>query len=838
MDCQWLAENDQYFLQLSLEKPALLLPTEPPMYLDESNGEVGPVDCNDLTGSMLEVIADTPLVSREQAAQFSRELRLAFPQLNLPTPVDVAVRYNDGEPVTPCLRLQQQQTVGGCRHSLALQFDYAGDVVVPAPLEDVSVFSGDEGIVHIKRNSDLERGAIQRLLSLGFVPLPGMVHQSVPLVLVPAVEAEIDSAALWAEFIERDMDTLRDDGWQIDIDDSFALEFIDGDWQTSIAEIDSGESTNDWFELRFDLDIDGQLVPLAPLLIPVLEEDPDTLPETITLSLDDGNRYVRLSSERVRPFLKTLRELFERTPPDDEGTIRLLRFDALLLDQLGDNDKRIKGAQKLRKLAEQLRNFSGIKDVPVPKGFGARLRGYQQVGLNWLQFLREYGFNGVLADDMGLGKTVQTLAHLLVEKNSGRLQHPALVVAPTSLMGNWRREAEHFAPQLRVLVLHGKNRTTDFSRIESSDLVLTTYPLLSRDADILRAQDYHYIVLDEAQAIKNPTTKLARTVRELKANHRLCLTGTPLENHLGELWSLYDFLMPGFLGNLQVFNRCYRVPIEKHGSVERREQLARRIQPFLMRREKNEVATELPPKTEIVHNIEFGRDQAQLYESIRVSMDKRVRDSIRSQGLARSHITILDALLKLRQVCCDPRLLKLDTAKNIQQSAKLDWLMELLPTQLEEGRRVLVFSQFTSMLGLIEAELKKHGIDYTKLTGQTRKRDEAIQQFREAEVNLFLISLKAGGVGLNLTEADTVIIYDPWWNPAVEAQAIDRAHRIGQDKPVFVYKLVTANSVEEKMLAMQERKRTLAKGIYSDNNQGDSALLDEHALSELFAPLE
>jgi SNF2 family DNA or RNA helicase len=354
----------------------------------------------------------------------------------------------------------------------------------------------------------------------------------------------------------------------------------------------------------------------------------------------------------------------------------------------------------------------------------------------------------------------------------------------------------------------------------------------------LQSHKYHSVILDEAQAIKNHRSKMSQLVRQLDAGHRLCLTGTPLENHLGELWALYDFLMPGFLGDAQAFARFYRTPIEKHGDHARRQHLARRVQPFLLRREKDEVATELPPKTEILQTVKFDRLQAELYEGIRVAMDKRVRDAIASQGLARSHITILDALLKLRQVCCDPRLLKLDRAQNQQvQSAKLELLLDLLPEQLEEGRRVLLFSQFTSMLGLIEIELKQRGIGYSKLTGQTRKRDAAIQRFREGEVDLFLISLKAGGTGLNLTEADTVILYDPWWNPAVETQAVDRAHRIGQDKPVFIYKLVVENSVEEIMLAMQARKRALARGIYAEQGSHEATLMNAETLYELFAPL-
>ncbi|MGK0343735.1 MAG: superfamily II DNA or RNA helicase [Candidatus Azotimanducaceae bacterium] len=839
LDIIWQQKNNDadYSLQLTLQKSAQLLTIEPPMYLDETSCEIGFIECAELSGAMLEVIINAPAVPQKQAAQFSRQLRQQFPQLELPTPVEVVVRNNNGEQLLPWLTLSQNSDNSRQFHTLSMMFDYGGDAIMPTPIEEVTVFSSDTEIVHIQRNLLAEAEAVQRLMDFGFSPLDSNSAKASPLELLANAESLLDSAAVWADFLEKEVELLRADGWRIDISDNFALEFIDGDWAPSIKDLDGDDGGNDWFELRFDLEVDGHKLPLAPLLVPILHEDPDTLPDTITLPLDDGHRYLRLPSERIRPFLTTLRELFDRSPPDDNGNIRISRFDAMLVDDLGGQQKQIKGAQKLRKLAEKLRDFNGIKAVKVPKGFGAELRNYQQAGLNWLQFLREYQFNGVLADDMGLGKTVQTLAHLLVEKRSGRLKQPALIIAPTSLMGNWRREAEHFAPQLRVLTLHGDDRHARFGEIESNDLVLTTYPLLVRDTDILLAQHYHYVVLDEAQAIKNPATKMAKTVRNLKSNHRLCLTGTPLENHLGEIWSLFDFLMPGFLGNLQTFNRCYRVPIEKQGNVERSNGLAKRIQPFLLRREKSEVASELPPKTEIVHHVELSKEQAQLYESIRVAMDKRVRDAIKQQGLSRSHITILDALLKLRQVCCDPRLVKLERAKKVKCSAKLEWLMEMLPKQLEEGRRILLFSQFTSMLSLIETELKQRGIDYSKLTGQTRKRDDAIQRFREGEVSVFLISLKAGGTGLNLVEADTVIIYDPWWNPAVEAQAIDRAHRIGQDKPVFIYKLVTSNSVEEKMLAMQDKKRALARGIYSKNSNEGTALLNEDSLKELFAPL-
>jgi SNF2 family DNA or RNA helicase len=404
-------------------------------------------------------------------------------------------------------------------------------------------------------------------------------------------------------------------------------------------------------------------------------------------------------------------------------------------------------------------------------------------------------------------------------------------------MSNWRREAERFTPDLSVLILQGVERKQHFDKINDYDLVLTTYPLLPRDEDILLKHHYHYLILDEAQTVKNPTALAAQLVRKINTNHRLCLTGTPMENHLGELWAQFDFLMPHFLGDSTSFKKRYRTPIETLGDSERKAQLSRRLAPFLLRRTKQGVASELPAKTEIIRSVPLHSKQAVLYESIRLTMEKKVRDAIAERGLSRSHITILDALLKLRQTCCDPRTLSLIEAQKIKESAKLDLLMDLLPEQLEEGRRILVFSQFTRMIALIETELNALNIGYSKLTGQTKKRDEAIELFKSGAVNVFLISLKAGGVGLNLTEADTVIIYDPWWNPAVESQAADRAHRIGQDKPVFVYKLVTENTVEEKILAMQERKRALADSIYGDEAKEQEFKLTADELTALFQPL-
>jgi SNF2 family DNA or RNA helicase len=323
----------------------------------------------------------------------------------------------------------------------------------------------------------------------------------------------------------------------------------------------------------------------------------------------------------------------------------------------------------------------------------------------------------------------------------------------------------------------------------------------------------------------------------LKAGHRLCLTGTPVENHLGEAWSLFAFLMPGLLGDAKSFTRLFRTPIEKRGDADRRQLLSRRLKPFLLRRTKSAVATELPPKTEMVRWVDLDGGQRDLYETLRLAMDRKVRDAVASKGLSRSAIEILDALLKLRQACCDPRLVKLKTTgKAAPASAKLEFLMELLPALVEEGRRILLFSQFTSMLDLIKTELAKVEIPFVELTGETTDRATPVRQFQSGAVPLFLISLKAGGVGLTLTAADTVIHYDPWWNPAAEDQATDRAHRIGQDKPVFVYKLIATGTVEERMLELQSRKRAVAEALFDPDSKG-ALVFSEEDIAALFQPM-
>ncbi len=835
LNFDWQQVDGAYQLSLTIEPDAQLIMTDPPQYIDTNTDTIGGFITANLTTEQLKKYLSAPRVPEAYADEFSMRLTVEHTNSPLPPPKKIAITEYGDLPLAPKLVLCGKQFDRHYQHLIAVSFQYGQWQCSAKTFDPQSIIKTRQGLLRIQRQTEAEKNAVAHLIDdWGFQTVS--VTEDKSLLLASSAKTTIETAAHWNVFLQDALPVLEQDGWIIDTDDSFRLNFQSAEsWDAEIS-----ETHNDWFEMRFNVDINGQSYPLLPLIMPVLEHySLDDLPETLHLPL--GNyQYLNVASEQIKPILAVLMELFNASLFSEDGSLKLSRFNVASLADLEKHNYglfSLTGGEKLRELAQKLNNFAGIDPVPLPVNFQAELRPYQQQGLNWLQFLREYQFGGILADDMGLGKTIQTLVHLLVEKQAGRMTIPCLIVAPTSLMSNWRRETERFTPDLSVLILQGVERKQFFDKINDYDLVLTTYPLLPRDEDILLKHSYHYLILDEAQTVKNPTAIAAQLVRKINTNHRLCLTGTPMENHLGELWAQFDFLMPQFLGDSASFKKNYRTPIENLGDGERKAQLSRRIAPFMLRRTKQAVATELPDKTEIIRTVTLHPKQATLYESIRLTMEQKVRDAIAERGLARSHITILDALLKLRQTCCDPRTLPLAEAKKIRESAKLDLLMDMLPEQLEEGRRILVFSQFTRMITLIEEELNTHQIAYSKLTGQTKKRDEAIELFKSGAVNVFLISLKAGGVGLNLTEADTVIIYDPWWNPATESQATDRAHRIGQDKPVFVYKLITENTVEEKILAMQERKRALANSIYTDGAKEESLSLTADDLTALFEPL-
>ena len=842
-EARWELDPDgQQQLRWLVEPPAdLVLSVSPPWYIDLQAGECGPVESSwapEIAGLLTRI----PPVPEELADGVHKALESGLAGLAVPGPVTGDAQDVAGIVPVPCLRLATLQVmehghrpVNRYLRVAGLRFDYEG---VRAGPGDPGILRQSRGqrLRRIRRDPESERRAHARLGSLGFT-----AASELGIGLPPAFADDciLPRADDWVSFMVETLPMLEAEGWAVEYDDSFDCHVVrSGEWHADVS--DAGR---DWFDLSLGVDVDGQRMDLLPVVLALLRSRRDELfgdpnasgkPRHLGVVLEDG-RVLPVPLERVRPIVAVLDELLDAAPA---GPLRMRRLDASRLRALEDGARLSwHGGEELRAFGDRLLHFDGVRPVPPPPGLDATLRPYQAEGLAWLQFLREYGLGGVLADDMGLGKTLQALAHVQCEKVAGRLDCPALIVAPTSVVPNWRTEAARFTPGLRVHVSHGLKRKEALDRLGQYDVVLTTYPLLPRDREVLESQEFHLVILDEAQQVKNAQTQAAAVVRNLRARHRLCLTGTPLENHLGELWSLFNFLMPGFLGDATSFRRHYRTPIEKHGDEGRRAGLERRLRPFLLRRTKEAVAADLPPKTEIVRRVELAGAQRQLYETVRAAMDERVRREIAERGLAQSQIVVLDALLKLRQVCCDPRLVKLDAARRVAESAKLELLMEMLDELLAEGRRVLLFSQFTEMLALVEAELGRRGVRYVLLTGETRDRARPVKAFQAGEVPLFLISLKAGGTGLNLTAADTVIHYDPWWNPAVERQATDRAHRIGQTRPVFVYKLIVAGSVEEKISVMQARKAALAEAVLGEPGRA-AAPLSPDDIAALFEPME
>ncbi len=575
---------------------------------------------------------------------------------------------------------------------------------------------------------------------------------------------------------------------------------------TIVANVESEkEEGGKWFDLDLAVEYDDIRVPI----------------DKIWKAWTQGKRYVQLKdgsyTSLPESWLKKLGHKLEAMGLDPEKPVksRFKQYEAPLLDKLLEDLPEVHTDSFWNDLREKIHTFETIRQLEPPKGLDASLRGYQQQGLNFLNFLREYNFGGILADEMGLGKTVQTLAFLqhMVEKGQGG---PNLIVVPTSVLPNWEREGQKFVPGLKRLVIYGSRREHLFDEIPGSDLVITTYALLRRDLDDLLEHEFNTVILDEAQNIKNPNTITARSVRKLNARFRLCLSGTPIENNLLELWSLFEFLMPGFLGSQNAFQKGFVKPI-RDGDQESLEYLRLRVKPFILRRTKNEVAKDLPPKVENVYYSALIDEQKELYASLAGRLKEQVLKDVEQRGISQSQMSILDALLKLRQICCHPRLLKLDipgVSTNLP-SGKFEAFKDLVTGIIEDRQhKVLVFSQFVQMLKIIRSWLQLSNIPFSYLDGASKDRIEQVDQFNtNPDIPVFLISLKAGGTGLNLTAADYVIHYDPWWNPAVESQATDRTHRIGQTRKVFSYKMICENTVEEKILKLQEQKRGVAEAI-------------------------
>jgi superfamily II DNA or RNA helicase len=612
-------------------------------------------------------------------------------------------------------------------------------------------------------------------------------------------------------FLLDELPELMNQGWEIYGEEKLEKLRV----KRKSASISVGVSSGiDWFDLRTTVNVDGEAVSWA-----ALKE-----------AFKQNSRFVKLGSGAFarlpEEWLNLQRQLGETAGFDGEDTgdgftQRLPVYLAPVAQEVLAVSDEQSADSDWRRLLRNLESVDGLDALEPPLGFKGELRNYQGRGLARLSFWRDHGLHGILADDMGLGKTIQAIALLLAEK-SANAPHPSLLVVPTSVVYNWEQEIARFAPELKVLVLHGSQRHTRFDEVGDHDVVVTTYGLLQRDKTRLGLQPFNYVILDEAQKIKNPRSQAAKCACRLRARHRLCLTGTPIENNLLEFWSLFHFLMPGLLGSERYF-RTHFLKAAPEEAAPAREHLKRLTRPFILRRLKGEVAQDLPPRTEIVAYCELGVEQRRLYDDTLSSVRGNIFAEVQRQGLKRAHFHVLEGLLRLRQVVCDPKLIWRDEEATPPPSAKVEHFLEMLRDIIAEGHRVLVFSQFVKMLHILRDGLAAEGIAHAYLDGKTKDRLERVQKFNADDTPVFLISLKAGGTGLNLTGADYVIHFDPWWNPAVEDQATDRAHRIGQTRHVFSYKLIAKDTIEEKVLGLQAKKRKMVQDILGAT-EADGAL--------------
>lgn len=550
----------------------------------------------------------------------------------------------------------------------------------------------------------------------------------------------------------------------------------------------------DWFDLQAKIKFGEFEIPFSVVRQHILKEETE-------IRLPNGEFGVIPESWILR-----YKDLFAFTN-SNEGRVTLNKIHLSLVRELQEGDlAKVTVSRKL----EQLLNFDEIEEYKTPDAFVGELRPYQLAGYNWLRFLEEYNFGGCLADDMGLGKTVQALSLLQHEKNLSP-DSTSLLVMPTSLLYNWEMEAKRFTPKLKILNYTGINREKSSANFAKYDVVLTSYGTTRIDTEILKEFYFNYIILDESQAIKNPDSLISRKVRELNSRRRLILTGTPIENSTLDIWSQMRFLNPGLLGNEAYFRKHYLIPIEKKKDVSKIQKLNAFIKPFVLRRDKSQVAKDLPEKVVNVRYCTMSEDQREVYEEEKNAFRSRILDVIETDGVAKSHIMLLQGLTHLRQIANHPKMINPDYEGS---SGKLEEITHMIETSLTKGHKVLIFSQFVKHLKIVSDYLDSQKLKYAYLDGSTKDRQGQVELFQNNDdFSIFLISLKAGGVGLNLTKADYVFLLDPWWNPAVESQAIDRAHRIGQKKSVFAYKYITKDTIEEKILKLQEHKQQLASDL-------------------------
>jgi superfamily II DNA or RNA helicase len=781
----------------------------PGWHIDTSDGVARPLDVR-VAPAALRRLLRSPTIA-EPASELVSMITFGLPKVAS----EVGAQLPDLSQVADVVDLEPtfRMRAGGSLTQVEVELRAAyGEVEVEVRADGISppiiIQPPEEGQKRarcIRCDIAAQQSAVQKLLDLGLEPDESGQH---------FVAHGDDSIAFWSEGVG----SLPED-WDLYVPEELVGTQVRAKPVMMSARVSSGV---DWLSVKVSYESEG---------VGVSREELERV-------LREGKKYVRLSDNSFAPIdAERIQSLLDR---EVELIVAAGKSGKLALSHAGRVQELLQHAASstvaasTKELFQKLQSIDEIKPAKKPKGLKATLRPYQEQGLSWLRFIHEIGSGGVLADDMGLGKTIETIALLLSLKQEKK-EEPlrALIVAPTSVVTNWVREIERFGPALTTALWHGAGRKEQADELESSNVIITSYALLRRDIDLLKELRLDYAILDEAQAIKNPLSATAQAAKELQAQHRLALTGTPIENRLSEIWSLFDFVSPGLLGALPKFEERYARPIEQ-GNSERAARLRSVIHPFILRRTKMEVAKDLPPKLEVDKIIDLAPDQRAIYLQVLREVRAQVMGEVEKQGLAKSQLHILAGLTKLRQAACDPRLLGLPREFSHDDSGKLSALRELVDEVESGGHKVLIFSQFVSMLKLICQALDEDKIRYEYLDGSTTDRPERIDRFQsDPTIPVFLISLKAGGSGLNLTAADTVIHFDPWWNPAVEDQASDRAHRIGQKKVVTVYRLVAAGTIEEKILELKQRKKDLVTSVLSEDQAGEKQLSRED-LDELF----
>jgi superfamily II DNA or RNA helicase len=818
-------ETGELILRIHTEMPFLARPGETPFYVIA--GKSGWA-CGASNAWPLETVLPAPYhgiyerpvaIGRDHLMPFMRRELPVLTQC-MPVETDLSLDLFTVEPATPKFRLLIRGSPASLSAILSARY---GDLELVAnkadPRAHFSIPDPDDLMRYTIRNEPAEREALQRLAETGFRGECGDLLTSI-----------VDNREV-LNFMGRHLPRLRRTGWQIEVEGK-AGPYLEGlDFVTPVVHVhneggrcggsSSGLGPGGWFDVAFSFeDAKGATLSQADIQLALRRGES---------FIKRGDRTLLIDADAVESMNNVFADC-AAADGDEAGHFRLSGvygpFVKASLDGLDGVD--VEDTPEWRMRVESCNRVQQPPPAEIPPALSGILRGYQRQGVDWLRFLEANGFGGILADEMGLGKTIQALVWLSLDRCDAEAQgDPALVVCPTSIVENWAEEAGRFVPGLKVTVVNGPNRQALWTEAAESDLVVTSYALLRRDLDACLQIEFSAMILDEAQHIKNRSTQNAVAAKKVRARHRLVLTGTPVENSVSDLWSLMDFLMPGYLGSHDKFRDHYERPIVRGGPDGELAQikLRRKLHPFLMRRLKTEVARDLPPKIEKVSTCSLTPDQTLVYGELLAASRRKIGDLVAKQGFQKCRMEILATLMRLRQACCHLELLKLPNLQAAYPSAKMDLFFELLDEAMDGGHRVLVFSQFVSMLTILRRELDTRSIAYCYLDGATKDRLQIVHRFNTArDIPVFLISLKAGGTGLNLTGADMVIHFDPWWNPAVEDQATDRAYRIGQKRTVYSVKLITRGTVEEKVLALQERKQAVISATIESDGNGEEAL--------------